>query len=505
MACFLSRCLLSVFFATACFLALPASAQGTGDVAPAEIDDSTHPATARVIGNGDIDIADVVLLLRASVDLVRFDGTPDLGRLPAAVTNADFRDGGHANPDLVELGRLLFFDKELSGNRNISCATCHHSLTGTSDGLSLPIGEGAIGLGPARDTGAGAAAVPERVPRNAPAVFNLGATEFTRMFHDGRVEVDSSTPSGFRNPAGSALPAGLTSVLSVQAMFPVTSSTEMAGQPGENSLADAAGAGNLAGAGGVWEQLAARLVAIPEYVSLFEAAFDDIDAAGDISYVHAAEAIAAFEATAWRADDSPFDRFLRGDVQALSGRANRGMNLFYGKAGCADCHSGPFQTDQDFHAIAMPQVGPGKGQGIDGHEDHGRIVVTDEPDDLHAFRTPSLRNVELTGPWGHGGAYATLEAVLRHVLDPVVGLETYDSSQARLPTRPDLDAVDFLVQDDPSRRAAIAESNELASVDLDDDEFDDLLAFLQALTDPASLDLFEDVPARVPSGLSIAD
>ena len=112
--------------------------------------------------------------------------------LPEPVSNADYYDNGVPSTAKVELGKQLFFDKILSGNLNISCATCHHSFTATGDGLSLPIGEGGRGLGVTRDTGVGADAVHERVPRNAPAVFNLGAREFTTLFHDGRVQPNRS-------------------------------------------------------------------------------------------------------------------------------------------------------------------------------------------------------------------------------------------------------------------------------------------------------------------------
>ncbi len=405
----------------------------------------------------------------------------------------------------VQLGKKLFFDKLLSGNLNISCATCHHALTDTGDGLSLPIGEGARGLGVTRDTGSGPDAVHERVPRNAPPVFNLGAAEFVRMFHDGRVQEDPSQPTGFATPAGTSLPDGLDSVLAAQAMFPVTSATEMAGQVGENSIADAAAAGNLAGPGGVWEQLAQRLQATPGYVDMFVATYDDVNSAADITYVHAANAIAAFEAAAWRGTNSPFDRFLGGDKKAMSKAARKGMKLFYGKANCASCHSGPFQTDHEFHAIAMPQIGPGKGDGPDGHDDYGRERVTGDITDRFRFRTPTLRNVALTGPWGHGGAYNTLEAIVRHHLDPVNALYNYDRSQAVLPSRPDLDAEDFVVMDDPVRVDAIAAANELAPVDLDAEEVAALIDFLHALTDPASVDLRGDVPANLPSGLTLAE
>lgn len=425
--------------------------------------------------------------------------------LLSPLTDRDFYDDGAPPAEKVELGRLLFFDKILSGNRNISCATCHHPLAATGDGLSLSVGEGGSGLGVTRGLGDGPVAVHERVPRNAPPVFNLGTHGFRVMFHDGRVEVDPSQPRGFRSPAGETLPVGLDNVLAVQAMFPVTSAAEMAGARGENPVADAAAAGNLAGPGGVWEQLAERLRAIPEYVDLFRAAYPSIRSADEIRFTDVANAIAAFETVFWRADDSPFDRYLRGERGAMSQDAAEGMRLFYGKAGCGSCHAGVLQTDLRFHSIAMPQIGPGKGDGADGRDDFGRERVTGDWRDRCRFRTPSLRNVVLTGPWGHDGAYDDLRAVIDHHLDPVASLESYDTRQAVMPSRADLDAIDFAVHLDTARREAIAETNELSPSLLDDAEKARLLAFLHALTSERSLDLRRDVPRRVPSGLPIAD
>ncbi|NNK31755.1 MAG: cytochrome-c peroxidase [Xanthomonadales bacterium] len=428
----------------------------------------------------------------------------------SAPVDSDFHDDGAPPVARVELGRLLFFDKILSGNRNVSCASCHHPLTGTGDGLSLPVGEGGRGLGPARDTGSGAGAVPERVPRNAPAVFNLGAREFERMFHDGRVEADPLEHSGFRTPAGDDLPTGLANVLAAQAMFPVTSNTEMAGQPGENAIADAAAAGRLTGLDGVWQQIALRLQAVPEYVRRFADAFPaEVLFAGDISYVHAANAIAAFEAAAWRFDDSPFDRFLRGDPGSMSPDARRGMALFYGRANCSSCHEGPFQTDHRYHAIAMPQIGPGKGDRPPGYQDglgdFGRERVSGDPADRYRFRTPSLRNVAVTAPYGHAGAFGSLEAVVRHHLDPEASLHAYDPQQAILPRRTDLDESDFALIADADRRGEIALRSELEPTRLSGDDLTALLAFLHALTDPAVFTLPSDIPERVPSGLPVWD
>ena len=447
-----------------------------------------------------------VIFLVSAANGVHADQNVNSSLLPSPAMDTDFYDNGNSPAVKILLGKKLYFDKILSGNLNISCATCHHALTDTGDGLSLPVGEGGRGLGMTRDTGSGADAIHERVPRNAPAVFNLGAREFTRMFDDGRVEKDPDSPSGFRTPAGAALPAGLENALAVQAMFPVTSETEMAGQAGENAQADAGAAGDLPL---VWQIVAGKLRENDEYAALFESAYGI--GRDEITFVLAANALAAFEASAFRSDNSPFDQYLRGDVDAMSPAAKRGMRVFYGKGGCARCHSGAFQTDQAFHAIAMPQIGPGKGNnsfpGTPGPdlEDFGRENVTGDIADRFRFRTPTLRNVTLTAPYGHAGAYNTLEAVVRHHLDPVNSLYQYDRNQAVLPSRPDLDAMDFAVMDDPARVDAIAAANELQPVQLADKQIADLMAFLQALTDPGAVDLRNEVPASVPSGFPLAE
>ncbi len=402
-----------------------------------------------------------------------------------------------------QLGQLLFFDKLLSGNQNISCATCHHPLTNSGDDLSLPIGEGGSGLGPARDTGAATDAVVERVPRNAPHLFNLGDAAFTALFFDGRVALDPGQPSGFLSPAGDDLPSGLDNPLAVQAMFPVTSGTEMAGQAGENPVADAAAANDLPG---VWALLAERLRQNPEYVARFMNAFpNQVLSAQDISFVLAANAIGFFEAESFQARNSPFDQKQAGDATAMSAAALRGEALFNGKGQCSQCHSGPLQTDQGFRSIALPQIGPGKGDGASGREDFGRERVTGDVADRYRFRTPSLRNVELTAPYGHDGAYASLEAIIRHHNDPVTALNGYDIGQAVLPPRPDLDAIDGVVQADAGLRGQIAASNELTPLGLSDPEIGDLVEFMKALTDPASRDLSALVPESLPSGLPVAD
>ena len=133
---------------------------------------------------------------------------------PAPLDLADFRP---VDPALADLGRLLFHDPILSGNRNIACVTCHAHEHGSADGLSLPVGEGGRGLGPDRDVGEGASMIAKRVPRHSPALFNLGHRSVRVLFHDGRLSVDDGEPSGFDSPVTDArrhdLPLGLDGIV----------------------------------------------------------------------------------------------------------------------------------------------------------------------------------------------------------------------------------------------------------------------------------------------------
>ena len=157
-----------------------------------------------------------------------------------------------------------------------------------------------------------------------------------------------------------------------------------------------------------------------------------------------------------------------------------------------------------FAAIAMPQIGPGKGDG-NGHEDFGRQRVTGNAADRFRFRVPTLRNVALTAPYGHSGAFDELEDMVRHHLDTVASLYSYDRSQAVLPPRPDLDALDFQVMDDQGLVNDIAAANELGPTRLREWEIKLLIEFLHALTDPSSVDLRSDVPRSLPSGNTLAE
>lgn len=436
--------------------------------------------------------------MRVLLPLLVIAGTAHAGDLPTPITDADYAT---TDPAKVALGQLLFYDPLLSGSQTLACATCHHPTFGTSDGLSLGIGDGGAGIGTERMVMADN--MPEqRIGRNAPALWNLGAHEFTHLFHAGRLEADPNQSGGIRTPLGQEMTEGFDSPLAAQAMFPVLAQDEMAGHYGESDVSKAVRKGLITGEGGAWDIIAKRVEAVPDY----RAAFDDIIGDRPIAFTDIANMIAEFATYEFRSDTSPFDLYLRGDDTALSDQQKAGMELFYGNAGCVACHSGKFQSDQSFHAIAMPQIGPGKTERFefDNTTDIGRLRVTGNPEDAYKFRTPSLRNVTLTGPYGHDGAYATLEATVRHHLDPVNSLMSYDISNAVLPSGVEgAEPKDTLVMADADEVARIAEANELAPMELNDGQIADLIAFLNSLTDPVAETGRLGIPESVPSGLPV--
>lgn len=416
---------------------------------------------------------------------------------PKPLVEADFRQHSTAE---VALGQLLFWDPILSGNRNISCGTCHHPRFGTADGVSLSLGEGGIGLGPDRHPDP--ADMPEqRIPRNAPALFNLGVLDLRSLFHDGRIEADATRPTGFRTPLEDEMVSGFASLLSAQSMFPVLSPDEMAGHYSENEISKAVRTGQLTGPNGAWEKIAARVTAIPAYQQQFAAVYPDIDAGRAIGFTDISNAIAAFISFEWRSNTAPFDAWLRGQAP-LPTLAATGADLFYGAAGCGGCHSGPLLTDQAFHAMGTPQLGPGKTERFETNQrDLGRIRVTNRPEDAYAFRTPSLRNITATAPYGHAGSHADLRAFVMFHADPAAGLDAY-SPQAVLPEFiPAKD--DWTATNDASETEAIKAAIRQPARALTENEATAIMAFLDSLTDPAAIAGRLGIPSTVPSGLPI--
>ncbi|MEL6679450.1 MAG: cytochrome c peroxidase [Pseudomonadota bacterium] len=394
----------------------------------------------------------------------------------------------------AQIGQLLFYDPILSGNRNISCGTCHHHDHAGTDGLPLGIGEGGIGVGPDRLAGD----IIKRVPRNAPALFNLGHRSIEVLFHDGRLSINDQYGNGFDSPAEEWLPKGLSDIVAAQALFPLTSAAEMAGQPEENEI----GGARNDRLDNVWPIVAKRVRIIPEYGAMFVAAFDQIETPEQVTIVEIANALSAFIRGEWESHDSPYDAYLAGTP--LPPAAEAGRALFFGKAGCADCHVGPLFTDQKFHALALPHFGPGRTRMFDPYvRDVGRMAESDRLEDAYRFRTPSLRNVALTAPYGHNGAYRTLAEMIRHHLDPQGSFDAWTPDLVDLPDVPKLAAVDFVALQDRRERARLRDRVDLEPQSLTDQEVAQLEAFLHALTGERSPKGRLGRPDRVPSGLPV--
>ncbi|MEL6344696.1 MAG: cytochrome c peroxidase [Myxococcota bacterium] len=390
---------------------------------------------------------------------------------------------------LVDLGQALAFDKILSGNQDISCMTCHHPTLASADERSLPIGVGGEGLGMDREHPDDA-----RIPRNSPALFNLH--DIDQMFWDGRVALD---PRGrLMTPAGADITADMratlapTGVVGAQAMFPVTSREEMRGEMGENELA----AISDDDFSGIWEGLMERLGDIPEYVALFEEAYPGEDFE-DMTFAHAGNAIGAFVITAFESSDSPLDAFLEGNDNALTAEQIAGGEAFLGPGRCAVCHNGPNLTDQRFHNTGMPQIGPGVGDGGNGNDDFGREAVSNNPNDRYAFRTTPLRNVALTAPYGHAGQFVDLGDFTAHYDNPRQAFRTYDERQ--------LEEVLWGTQVDNENDVFDNLSPLMNGINLNGPQIEQIVAFMEAMTDPRAMDMDDLVPARVPSGLPVAD
>ncbi|RLJ71391.1 cytochrome c peroxidase [Hydrogenivirga caldilitoris] len=391
------------------------------------------------------------------------------------------------DPDKVALGRMLFFDKVIGGNKDISCATCHDPRFGTGDCLPLSVGTKGSGECLERRPGVGR----PFIPRNAPEIFNRGHEDWRTMFWDARVE---ELKGRLSTPAEDLLPDGIEDVLAAQALFPPTSRDEMRGRAGD--VASDGTQNELAQIGdndfpAIWSGIMNRLLSIPEYRDLFRTAY------GDRTYTIAdyANAIAEFEKEAFTLTDSPWDRYLKGDDDVLSYEAKVGALLFYGKAKCYTCHSGTLFTDQKFHNIGVPQFGPGKdGNGLD----YGRFNVTGREEDKFKFRTPPLRNVAVTSPYFHNGAYRDLRKAILHHTNPEFYLRNYDPIENGLP--PELAST---LKNDEATITEILSTLDIEPVQLTSQEVDYLVAFLNSLTSPQVYELEKVIPDRVPSGLPV--
>lgn len=321
----------------------------------------------------------------------------------------NFAAGNPDTPEKAELGRLLFFDPILSQENDIACATCHHPDFGFTDGRPQASGAGGVGVGPERSGGV-------QLSRNAPTIWNAGYAE--SLFWDGRVNN-----------------------LESQALGPLTHIDEM----GVTDI----------------DSLEQELQIIPEYLKLFNAAYGDNKDSVTIDNI--TNALAAFERTLI-SSNSPFDNYAAGDLNALSPSQRRGLNIFRSAATrCFECHTVPNFSTNTFRVTGVPDS-----EGLPHDEGRGAVVADGEDG---AFRVPTLRNIALTAPYMHNGAFATLEQVI----------DFYTEGGGR---SKDLDNIDIFVR----------------GFELSSQQKADLIAFLFSLTDESNL---PSIPDRVPSGLAV--
>ena len=330
-----------------------------------------------------------------------------------------------ASAEKASLGKLLFWDPILSGNKDVACASCHHPRFGYADDRDLSIGVNGIGLGEARRF-----ASPNSIPfvkRNSQTLLNVA---FNGIDQTGRYD-----------PAAAPMfwDMRVTSLES-QALEPIKAFEEMRGDAyGQDKALDS---------------VVARLKAIPEYRALFGKAFGGENA---VSAANLGKALAAFERTLL-ANNSPFDRYMRGDRNAMTETQIEGMRRFE-NTGCTNCHNGPMLSDYKPHVLGVP--------------DNGKLAESDSgvKNVPYAFRTASLRNLGFTAPYMHDGAFQTLGEVVRFYRrgprNANVARQDVDPLVRRLRR--------------PGRSA------------------DEIIAFLAALND----DSFDkSIPSRVPSGLN---
>jgi cytochrome c peroxidase len=214
----------------------------------------------------------------------------------------------------------------------------------------------------------------------------------------------------------------------------------------------------------------------------------------EMNFAYASNAIAGFAVAKMTLNNSPWDEFLAGRDRALSAQQLEGARSFL-TLKCSICHTGATLSDDKFHDVAVAQIGPGQGQGLELRDDFGRMNVTGNPAHQYQFRTTPLRNVELTGPYGHDGSIVSLRDFVEHYSESDVKLKTYDPSQLEPALRHTVLA---------NTAGVLAQRDTLLNgVVLTPQLVDNLVAYMRALTDPAARNLSRLVPRRVPSGLPV--
>jgi cytochrome c peroxidase len=445
---------------------------GCSDVEPAR---TVAPAAAPSLASDDVDAT-----LRDYLTSHGFTGH--------IASTLETRLGRRIDRQLADVGRQLWFDPIQGLNDDNTCAGCHSPTNGFGD--TQPI---AIGIDNNRVVGPGRAG--PRNQRRTPMAIN--AAFYPTLMWNSRFNAPSGNP--FDNSRGFVFPAPegttlsyLPNLLTAQAFIPPTERVEAAGFHFAGNNDDIRG------------EVMRRLNADANYRQLFARVSPSVKSGAPITFDDVARAIAEFEFTLVFAD-APIDRYARGVHNALTPSQKRGAVLFFGRAGCVQCHGVSGSSNEMFsdfreHVAGIPQIVPSSGNvvfdGPGANEDFGLEQVTGNSADRYAFRTSPLRNVALQPAFMHNGAFVRLEDAIRYHLDAVSGAATFTTAQLpadlRGPTGPVQPTLDRL---DPLLRAPVR---------LTDDEFQSLVDFVRdGLLDPAARpqQLRRLIPEKLPSGL----
>jgi cytochrome c peroxidase len=402
------------------------------------------------------------------------------------------RLGRKLDNQLVDLGRLLFFDTVGGLNNDNNCSGCHSPTNGFGDSQSIAIGIDNNGIvGPDR---AG-----PRNQRRTPMVINTAF--YPNLMWNSRFAALSHNP--FDNSAGFQFPSpeGLTlsylpHLLVAQAFIPPTERVEVAGFafPGDNF--------------DIRNEVLKRINNVPEYRKRFGKIFPSVRVGGPITFDMFGLAIAEFEFSLVFAD-GPIDQFARGQKNALTDEEKRGALLFFGKARCVECHkvsgsSNEMFSDFSQHVIGVPQIAPAVGNvPFDGpaqNEDFGLEQITGNSLDRYKFRTSPLRNVALQPAFFHNGAFTCLEDAIRHHLNVFASARQYDPGAAGVD--PDLMAPMGPMEPVLTRVDPIL----VTPIELTADEFQQLVDFVRnGLLDRRATPevLKKQIPKSVPSGFPV--
>lgn len=322
---------------------------------------------------------------------------------------------------LPQLGRALFFSLDLSGDGDVACATCHHPALGGADALSLPLGVGFEATLVGADRASGLTDVERiRTARNSPSVLNVALWDH-RLMWDGRVEA-SDPEAGFNGERGGITVPGGTSdapdLVAAQALMPIGHPDEMAGSLADGSEEAVTVIVDRLAEDSHWQAAFAEACDSSFLSEGWQTACDD-PSLPLVEPPLLADALSAYQRSLVFVD-SPWSAYVQGDLDAISDAAKQGALAFYrspaeGGLNCGACHTGDFFTDEQLHAIAAPQIGPGNpiGTGTPGL-DLGRAELSGSDDDAFAFRTPTLLNVSQSAPYFHAGSVPTLFRVVLH-------------------------------------------------------------------------------------------